>query len=100
MTSEKPAAGLLGFWAETIAGLVTTSPRAHIAFLLEDAGYALRMMRSNAGFTLAALVTLVPRQNRIPGWWGARIRGNGPRAEQNSSCSPCSSPPRVPTVPA
>lgn len=50
--------GLSRLWGETIAGIFTTAPREHLAMFRQDAGFALRMMRKNFGFTLAALVTL------------------------------------------
>jgi predicted permease len=50
--------GLLRLWGETIAGVFTTAPREHLMMFRQDAGFALRMMRKNFGFTLAALVTL------------------------------------------
>src|SRR6266851_4092384 len=50
--------GLSRLWGETIAGIFTTAPREHLAMFRQDAGFALRMMRKNLGFTLAALVTL------------------------------------------
>src|SRR5947208_667133 len=50
--------GLLKLWGETIAGIFTTAPREHLSMFRQDAGFALRTMRKNFGFTLAALVTL------------------------------------------
>ncbi|HEU5180448.1 MAG TPA: ABC transporter permease [Candidatus Polarisedimenticolia bacterium] len=50
--------GLAKLWWETIVGIFTTAPREHLAILRQDAGFALRMMRRNPGFTLASIVTL------------------------------------------
>ena len=50
--------GLLRLWRETLAGIVTTAPREHLALFRQDAGFALRMMGRNAGFTLSAMLTL------------------------------------------
>jgi putative ABC transport system permease protein len=45
-------------WGETIVGIFATAPREHLSMLRQDAGFALRMMRRNLGFTLASVVTL------------------------------------------
>jgi putative ABC transport system permease protein len=45
-------------WWETAKGIVTTAPREHLAMLRQDSGFALRMMRKNLGFTIAAIVVL------------------------------------------
>ena len=45
-------------WWETAKGIVTTAPREHLSMLRQDAGFALRMMRKNLGFTIAAIVVL------------------------------------------
>ena len=52
------APGILRLWWETMAGIFTTAPREHWEMLRQDAGFALRMMRKNPGFTLVVVVTL------------------------------------------
>ncbi len=49
---------LLKMWGATIADIVRMAPREHVAVLLHDMRYALRMMRKNAGYTAAAIVIL------------------------------------------
>jgi len=58
MKREAGKIGVLRLWWETLLGIFRTAPREHLAMLRQDAGYALRMMRANFGYTVVALVTL------------------------------------------
>jgi putative ABC transport system permease protein len=50
--------GIWRLWWETTKGIFLTAPREHLSMLRQDAGFALRMMRKNLGFTVAAIVVL------------------------------------------
>ena len=50
--------GLARLWWETLAGLVRTAPREHLAQLGQDVAYAWRMMRRAPAFTALAVATL------------------------------------------
>src|SRR5258708_33039395 len=50
--------GIWRLWWETAKGIFTTAPREHLSMLRQDTGFAVRMMRKNLGFTIAAIVVL------------------------------------------
>src|SRR6266404_4761330 len=50
--------GIWRLWWETAKGIFTTAPREHLTMLRQDSAFALRMMRKNLGFTLAAIIVL------------------------------------------
>src|SRR6202790_3034909 len=50
--------GIWRLWWETAKGIFTTAPREHLSMLRQDSTFALRMMRKNFGFTLAAIIVL------------------------------------------
>src|ERR1035438_1186774 len=50
--------GIFRLWWETARGIFTNAPREHLAMLRQDSAFALRMMRKNLGFTMAAIIVL------------------------------------------
>jgi len=50
--------GIWRLWWETAKGIFTTAPREHLSMLRQDSTFALRMMRKNFDFTLAAIIVL------------------------------------------
>jgi putative ABC transport system permease protein len=50
--------GIWRLWWETAKGIFTTAPREHFSMLRQDSTFALRMMRKNLGFTIAAIIVL------------------------------------------
>src|SRR6266478_4677357 len=50
--------GIWRLWWETAKGIFTTAPREHVSMLQQDSTFALRMMRKNLGFTIAAIIVL------------------------------------------
>ena len=50
--------GIWRLWWETAKGIFTTAPSEHLSMLKQDSGFALRMMRKNLGFTIAAIIVL------------------------------------------
>jgi len=50
--------GVLRLWWETVAGIFRTAPAEHWQIIRQDVSFALRMMRKNLGFTLAAMLVL------------------------------------------
>jgi len=50
--------GVWRLWWETAKGIFTTAPREHLSMLRQDSTFALRMMRKNLGFTIAAIIVL------------------------------------------
>src|SRR4029077_17906456 len=45
-------------WWETTRGIFTCAAPEHFAMLKHDSAFALRMMRKNLGFTIAAIIVL------------------------------------------
>src|SRR5215468_10677933 len=50
--------GLWRMWWATITDIVRMAPREHVSVLAQDMRFALRMMRKNRGYTLAAILIL------------------------------------------
>jgi putative ABC transport system permease protein len=50
--------GIWRLWWETAKGIFTTAPREHLSMLRQDSTFALRMMRKNLAFTIAAIIVL------------------------------------------
>jgi putative ABC transport system permease protein len=50
--------GIWRLWWETAKGIFTTAPREHLSMLRQDSSFAVRMMRKNLGFTIAAIIVL------------------------------------------
>jgi len=50
--------GVWWLWWKTLKGIFTTAPREHLSMLRQDSNFALRMMRKNLGFTIAAIIVL------------------------------------------
>ncbi len=52
---ERGPMRLLKLWWDTVAGIVGIAPREHLSILRQDTGYALRLMRKDPAYTLAAV---------------------------------------------
>src|SRR3954454_17259429 len=50
--------GIVRMWWTTIADIVRMAPREHVSVLAHDTRFALRMMRKNLGYALAAVLIL------------------------------------------
>ena len=55
---RRGTSGLLKMWWATITDILRMAPREHLSVLAQDTRYALRMMRKNRGYTLAAIAIL------------------------------------------
>jgi putative ABC transport system permease protein len=56
--ARRGSVALLKMWWATIVDIVRMAPREHVSVLAQDTRYALRMMRQNRGYTLAAVTIL------------------------------------------
>ena len=56
--------GVWKMWWATIADIVRMAPREHVSVLAQDTRYALRMMRKNRAYTLAAVAHPRARHRR------------------------------------
>ena len=55
---RRTARASVRMWWATIADIVRMAPREHLSVLAQDTRFALRMMRKNAGYTVAAVLIL------------------------------------------
>src|SRR3954454_19287386 len=55
---QRGAAALFKMWGTTFADICRMAPREHLSVLVQDTRYALRMMRRNLAYTVAAVVIL------------------------------------------
>jgi hypothetical protein len=55
---RKGAMGAFRMWGATVADIVRMAPREHVSVLAHDTRFALRMMRKNRAYTLAAVLIL------------------------------------------
>jgi putative ABC transport system permease protein len=55
---RKGSFGLLRMWWATITDILSMAPREHASVLAQDTRFALRMMRKNHGYTIAAIAIL------------------------------------------
>jgi predicted permease len=55
---RKRPLGLLRMWWATITDILRMAPREHLSVLAQDTRFALRMMRKNRGYTIAAIAIL------------------------------------------
>jgi putative ABC transport system permease protein len=56
--ASRGSQALLKMWWATIVDIVRMAPREHVSVLAQDTRYALRMIRQNPGYTLAAVTIL------------------------------------------